>query len=79
MQAIQHHSNSSLSPYYTEEAAVDHFCEDLKDLLELTAKKYVLLIIEYCNTKVGSQEIPGVTGKFGLGEQNRARQSHTEF
>ena len=50
-----------------EEAIVEWFCEDLQDLLELTAKKDVLFIIGDWNVKVGSQEIPGVTGKFGLG------------
>ena len=49
-----------------EEAEVERFCEDLQDLLELTPKKDVLLIIGDWNTKVGSQEIPGVTVKFGL-------------
>ena len=50
-----------------EEAEVEWFCEDLEDLLELTPKKDVLFIIGGWNAKVGSQEIPGVTGKFGLG------------
>ena len=50
-----------------EEAEVEQFYEDLQDLLELTPKKDVLLIIGDWNAKVGSQEIPGVTGKFGLG------------
>ena len=50
-----------------EEAEVERFCEDLQDLLELTPKKDVLFIIGDWNAKVGSQEIPGVTGKFGLG------------
>ena len=53
-----------------EEAEVKWFHEDLQDLLELTPKKDVLFIIGYWNAKVGSQEIPGVTGKFGLGVQN---------
>ena len=53
-----------------EEAEVEWFYEDLHDLLELTPPKYVLFIIENWNAKVGSQEIPGVTGKFGLGVQN---------
>ena len=48
----------------------EHFYEDLQDLLELTPIKDVLFIIEDWNAKVGSQEIPGVTGKFGLGVQN---------
>ena len=54
-----------------EEAEVDHFFEDLEDLLELTPIKDVLFVGDW-NAKVGSQEIPGVTGKFGLGEQNEA-------
>ena len=49
-----------------EEAEVERFYEDLQDLLELTSKKDVLFFIEDWNAKVGSQEIPGVTGKFGL-------------
>ena len=52
-----------------EEAEVERFYEDLQDLLVLRPKKDVLFIIEDWNTKVGSQEIPGVTGKFGLGVQ----------
>ena len=62
-----------------EEAEVERFYEDLQGLLELTPKKYVLLIIGDCNAKVGSQETPGVTGKFGLGIQNEVRQRLTEF
>ena len=57
-----------------EEAEVEQFYEDLQDLLELTLKKDVLFIIGDWNAKVGSQEIPGVTGKFGLGVQNEAGQ-----
>ena len=53
-----------------EEAEIEFFYEDLQDLLELTPKKDVLSIIGNWNTKVGSQEIPGITGKFGLGAQN---------
>ena len=53
-----------------EEAEVEWFYEDLQDLLELTPKRDVLFIIGDWNAKVGSQEIPGVTGKFGLGVQN---------
>ena len=53
-----------------EEAKVERFCEDLRDLLELTPKKDVLFIIGDWNAKVGSQEICGVTGKFALGVQN---------
>ena len=64
-----------------EEAEVEWFYEDLQDLLELTPKKDVLFIIGDCNAKVGSQETPGVTGKFGLGiwPQNEAGQRLTEF
>ena len=58
----------------TEKAEVERFYEDLKDLLELTPPKDVLLIIEDWNAKVGSQETPRVTGKFGLGVQNEAGQ-----
>ena len=63
----------------TEEVEVEWFCEDLQDLLELTRKKDVLFIIADWNAKVGSQEIPGVTSKFGLGVQNEAGQRLTEF
>ena len=62
-----------------KEAEVEWFYEDLQDLLELTIKKDVLFIIGDWNAKVGSQEIPGVTGKFGLGGQNEAGQRLTEF
>ena len=62
-----------------EEAEVEWFYEDLQDLLELTPKKDILLIIGDWNAKVGSQEIPRVTGKFGLGVQNEAGQRLTEF
>ena len=62
-----------------EEAEVEWFYEDLQDLLELTPKKDVLFIIGDWNAKVGSQEIPGITGKFGLGIQNEAGQRLTEF
>ena len=64
-----------------EDTEVDQFYEDLEDLLELTPKKKkdVLFIIGDWNAKVGSQEISGVTGKFGLGEQNEAGQRLTEF
>ena len=55
-----------------EEAEVERFYEDLQDLLELIPKKDVLFIIGDWNAKVGSQETPGVTGKFGLGVQNEA-------
>ena len=62
-----------------EEAEVEQFYEDLQDLLELTTKKDVLFIIGDWNAKVGSQETPGVTGKFGLGIQNEAGQKLIEF
>ena len=62
-----------------EEAEVEWFYEDIQDLLELTSKKDVLFIIEDWNAKVGSQETPGVTGKFGLGVQNEAGQRLKEF
>ena len=62
-----------------EEAEIEWFYEDLQDLLELTPKKDVLFIIWNWNAKIGSQEIPGVTGKFGLGVQNETRQRLTEF
>ena len=62
-----------------EEAEVEWFYEDLQDLLELTPKKDVLFIIGDWNAKVGSQEIPGVTGKFGLGVQNEAGQRLIAF
>ena len=58
-----------------EEAEVEWFYEDLQDLLDLTPKKDVFFIIADWNAKVGSQEIPGITGKFGLGVQNEAGQS----
>ena len=62
-----------------EEAEVEQFYEDLQGLLELTPKKDVLFIIGNWNAKVGNQEIPGVTGKFGTGVQNEAGQRLTEF
>ena len=57
-----------------EEAEVERFYEDLQDFLELTPKKDVLFIIGDWNAKVGSQETPGVTGKFGRGVRNEAGQ-----
>ena len=62
-----------------EEAEVEQFYEDLQDLLEPTPKKAVLFIIGDLNAKVGSQQIPGVTGKFGLGVQTEAGQRLTSF
>ena len=63
----------------TEEAEVEQFYEDLQDLLELTPQKDVLFIIGDWNAKGGSQETPGVTGKFGLGIRNEAGQRLIEF
>ena len=62
-----------------EEAEVEHFYEDLQDLLELTPKKDVLFIIGDRNANVGSQEIPGITGKFSLGIWNEKGQRLIEF
>ena len=62
-----------------EAAEVERFYEDLQDLLELTPQKDVLFITGDWNTKVGSQETPGVTGKFGLGIQNEAGQKANSF
>ena len=62
-----------------EVAEVERFYEDLRDLLELTLKKNFLFIIGDWNAKVGSQEIPGVIGKFGLGVQKEARKTLIEF
>ena len=62
-----------------EEAEVEQFYEDLQALLELTPKKDVLFIIGDWNAKIGSQETPGITGKFGLGMQNEAGQRLIQF
>ena len=62
-----------------EKAEVERFYEDLQDLLESTPQKDVLFIIGDWNAKVGSQETPGVTGKFGLGVQNEAGQRLIEL
>ena len=62
-----------------EEAEVERFYEDLQDLSELTPQKDVLFIIGDWNAKVGSQETPGITGKFGLGIQNEPGQKLIEF
>ena len=62
-----------------KEAEVEQFYEDLQDFLELTPKKDVLFITGDWNAKVGSEEIPGVTGKFGLDVQNEAGKRLTEF
>ena len=63
----------------TEEAEVERFYEDLQDLLELTPQKDAFFIIGDWNAKVGSQETPGVTGRFGLGVRNEAGQGLIEF
>ena len=62
-----------------EEAEVEQFYQDLQDLLELTPQKDILFIIGDWNAKVGSQETPGVTAKFGLGVRNEAEQRLIEF
>ena len=66
-------------PQPAKEAEVKQFYEDLQDLLELTPKKDVPVIIGDWNSKVGSQETPGITRKFGLGIWNEAGQRLTEF
>ena len=72
-QTIQHYGNPSLYlDCNAEEAEVEQFYEDLQDFLELTPQKDDLFIIGDWNAKVGSQEIPGLTGKFDLGVQNEA-------
>ena len=75
-QMIQYHSNPTSN---AEVAEIEWFYEDLQDLLELTPKRDVLFIIRDWNAKVGSQEKSGVTGKFGLGVQNKAGQRLIEF
>ena len=62
-----------------EEAEVERFYEDIQDFLELTPKKDILFIIGEWNAKAGSQETPGVTGKFGLGMRNEAGKRLIEF
>ena len=79
-QTIQYHGNPSLCPTSNaEEAEVEWFYEDLQDLLELKPPKDVLFIIADWNAKVGSQETPGVIGKFGLGMWSEAGQRLIEF
>ena len=79
-QGKPYHSNPSLCPNTNaKEAEVERFYEDLQDLLELTPKIDVLFIIGDWNAEVGSQELPGVTGKFGLGVKNEAGQRLMEF
>ena len=68
-----------LQPVMLKHLKLKQFCEDLQDLLELTLKKDVLFIIGDWNAKVGTQETPGVTGKFGLGVQNEAGQRRIKF
>ena len=79
-QTIQYHVIQAYTPTSNaEEAEVERSYEDLQDLLELTPKRDVLLIIGDWDAKVGSQETPGVTGKFGLGIQNEAGKRLIEF
>ena len=80
-QTIQYHNSPSryAPTSNAEEAEVEWFYEDLQDLLELKPKEDVLFIIGDWNAKVGSQEIPGVTGKFGLEVQNEAGPRLIEF
>ena len=79
LQTIQYHGNQRLAPTSnTEETEVERFYEDLQDL-ERTSKKDVIFTIGDWNAKVGSQETPGITGKFGLGVQNEAGQRLIEF
>ena len=77
-QTIQNHDIQIYVPTSNAEEA-EQFYKDLQDLLELTTKKYVLFIIRDWNEKVGSQETPGVTCKFGLGVQNEPGQRLREF
>ena len=79
-QTIQYHSNPSLYlNRNAEENEVEGFYEGLQELLDLTSKKDVLFIIQDWNANVGSQEIPGVTGQFGLGVQNEAGKRLIDF
>ena len=79
-QTIQHQSNAIYAPTTNvEKGDVDWFYEDLQGLLELTPKQDVLFIIEDWSAKVISQEIPGVTGQFGLGVQKEAGQKLIRF
>ena len=75
----QNYSNIYAPTSNVEEAEVEWFYEDLQNLLELTSPKDVLFIIRGWNAKVGSEELPGVTGKFDLEVQNEAGQRLTEF
>ena len=79
-QTIQYHGNPSLClTSNAKETEIEQFYEDPQDILELTPKKGVFFITGDWNAKVGSQETPGVTGKFGLEVQNEARQRLIEF
>ena len=79
-QTIQYQGNPSLwATSNAEEAEVEQFYEDLQELLELTPQKDIFFITGDWNAKVGSQETPGVTGKFGLGVQKEAGQRLIEF
>ena len=79
-QIIQYHSIPNLFlTSNAEEAEVDGFYKDLQDLLELTPPKDIIFIIGDWNAKVGSQDLPGVTGKFGLGVHNEAGRRLMEF
>ena len=79
-QTIHYHGNPSLClTSNAEEAEIEQFYEDLQELLELIPKKDVLFIIGDWNAKVENQELPEITGKFGLGLQNEAGQRLTEF
>ena len=75
---MQYRSNPIYAPTSNAEEA-ERFYEDLQDLLELTPKNDVLFIIGDWNAKVGSQETPGVTGKFGLGVEDEAGQRLIKF
>ena len=70
-QTIQYHSNPSAPNSNAEEAEVEWFHEGLQDLLEIIPQIYVLIFIGDWNANVGSQELPGVTGEFNLGVQNK--------
>ena len=80
-QTIQYHSNPSLcsQPVMPKKLKLNGFMKDIWDLLEITPPKYVFFITGDWNAKVGSQETPGVTGKFGLEVQNETGQRLTEF
>ena len=79
-QTLKYHSNPSLCPANNaKEAEAEWFYEDLQDLLELTPPKNIFFAIGDWNAKVGSQEIPGIIGKFGVGVQNEAGQRLIEF